>query len=154
MWRQCHWLTTSASMFNVNEKNNNIYHERSTSAPVLAISARLTRFRLRWFSTLGRWYHHGTYSYIKLFSTRAWPQNNISCVSMPATPWPYIYDINTKAVKSMLPSIWAFKIKMFPEWLIKKSKMSFCTCGDQQLEDINHFEIHAPGCPMDHCLVT
>ena len=45
---------------------------------------------------------------------------------------------------NVLQSIWAFKIKRFPDGLIKKFKTRFCTHGDQQLECIDYFETYAP----------
>ena len=44
----------------------------------------------------------------------------------------------------VLQSIWAFKIKCFPDGLIKNFKARFCACGDQQLEGIDYFETYAP----------
>ncbi len=38
---------------------------------------------------------------------------------------------------NVLQTIWAFKIKCFPDGLIKKFKALFCACGDQQLKGIN-----------------
>jgi hypothetical protein len=43
-----------------------------------------------------------------------------------------------------LPSTWAFKIKWFPDGTVKKFKVHFCACGDQQKEGINFFETWAP----------
>ena len=45
---------------------------------------------------------------------------------------------------NVLASIWAFKIKRFPDGLIKKFKARFCARGDQQLEGINFFKTYAP----------
>ena len=45
---------------------------------------------------------------------------------------------------NVLASIWAFKIKRFPDGLIKKFKARFCARGDQQLEGIDFFETYAP----------
>ena len=45
---------------------------------------------------------------------------------------------------NVLQSIWAFKIKRFPDGLIKKFKARFCARGDQQLEGIDYFETYAP----------
>ena len=45
---------------------------------------------------------------------------------------------------NVIQSIWAFKLKCFPDGLIKKFKASFCARGDQQLERIDFFETHAP----------
>ena len=38
----------------------------------------------------------------------------------------------------------AFKLKCFPNGLIKKFKARFCARGDQQIECINNFESCAP----------
>ncbi len=45
---------------------------------------------------------------------------------------------------NILQSIWAFKIKCFPDGLIKKFKAYFCACGYQQLEGIDFFKTYAP----------
>ena len=45
---------------------------------------------------------------------------------------------------NVIESIWAFKIKRFPDGLIKKFKARFCARGDQQLEGIDFFETYAP----------
>ena len=44
---------------------------------------------------------------------------------------------------NILQSIWSFKIKHFPDGLIKKFKAHFCARGDQQLEGIDFFETYA-----------
>ena len=44
---------------------------------------------------------------------------------------------------NVLASIWAFKIKRFPDGLIKKFKARFCARGDHQLEGIDFFETYA-----------
>ena len=40
---------------------------------------------------------------------------------------------------NVIDSIWAFKLKRFPDGLIKKFKARFCARGDQQLEGIDFF---------------
>jgi hypothetical protein len=45
---------------------------------------------------------------------------------------------------NVIASIWAFKIKRFPDGLIKKFKARFCARGDQQIEGIDFFETYAP----------
>ena len=45
---------------------------------------------------------------------------------------------------NVIQSIWAFKLKRFPDGLIKKFKARFCARGDQQLEGIDFFETYAP----------
>lgn len=44
----------------------------------------------------------------------------------------------------VLPSTWAFRIKRYPDGLIKKLKARFCARGDQQVEGIDFFETYAP----------
>ena len=45
---------------------------------------------------------------------------------------------------NILQSIWEFKIKSFPDGIIKKFKACLCACGDQKLEGINFFKTYAP----------
>ena len=45
---------------------------------------------------------------------------------------------------NVLPSIWEFKFKRFPDRLIKKFKARFCARGDKQIEGIDYFETFAP----------
>ena len=52
--------------------------------------------------------------------------------------------INRKEGMNVIDSIWAFKLKRFPDGLIKKFKARFCARGDQQLEGIDFFETYAP----------
>ena len=44
----------------------------------------------------------------------------------------------------VLPSTWAFKIKRFPDGLIKKFKAHFCVRGDCQEHGVNYWEIWSP----------
>ena len=44
----------------------------------------------------------------------------------------------------VLPSTWAFKIKRFPDGLVKKFKARFCVRGDRQKEGIDYFETWSP----------
>ena len=44
----------------------------------------------------------------------------------------------------ILEGIWAFKLKRFPDGMIKKFKARHCVRGDQQLEGIDFFETYAP----------
>ena len=46
--------------------------------------------------------------------------------------------------KNVIESTWAFKLKQFPDGLVKKFKARFCARGDQQLEGIDFFETYAP----------
>ena len=52
--------------------------------------------------------------------------------------------VNRPPDANVIESIWAFKIKRFPDGLIKKFKARFCARGDQQLEGIDFFETYAP----------
>ena len=45
---------------------------------------------------------------------------------------------------NVLPSTWAFKIKRFPDGLVKKFKARFCVRGDKQLEGVDYFETWSP----------
>ncbi len=44
----------------------------------------------------------------------------------------------------VLDIIWAFKIKRFPDGLIKGFKGRLCARGDQQIEGVDFFETYAP----------
>lgn len=48
------------------------------------------------------------------------------------------------ATMNVIDSIWAFKLKRFPDGMVKKFKARFCARGDQQLEGIDFFETYAP----------
>ncbi|KAL7474501.1 LOW QUALITY PROTEIN: hypothetical protein ACHAW6_000472 [Cyclotella cf. meneghiniana] len=41
----------------------------------------------------------------------------------------------------VLPSIWAFHLKCFPDGLVKKFKVRFCIHGDKQVKGIDFFEV-------------
>ena len=45
---------------------------------------------------------------------------------------------------NVIEGIWAFKLKRFPDGMVKKFKARFCARGDQQLEGIDFFETYAP----------
>lgn len=45
---------------------------------------------------------------------------------------------------NVIDSTWAFKLKWFPDGLIKKFKTCFCVCGDQQVHGVDFFETYAP----------
>ena len=45
---------------------------------------------------------------------------------------------------NVIDSTWAFKLKRFPDGLIKKFKARFCVRGDQQVHGIDFFETYAP----------
>eukprot|EP00804_Cyclotella_cryptica_P019245 CCRYP_006143-RA/>CCRYP_006143-RA protein AED:0.10 eAED:0.10 QI:0/-1/0/1/-1/0/1/0/179 len=44
---------------------------------------------------------------------------------------------------NVIDSTWAFRIKRFPDGLIKKFKARFCVHGDQQVHGIDFFETYA-----------
>jgi len=44
----------------------------------------------------------------------------------------------------VLPSTWAFKIKQFPDSLIKKFKARFYVRGDHQKYGVNYWETWSP----------
>ena len=45
---------------------------------------------------------------------------------------------------NVIDSTWAFKLKRFPDGLVKKFKARFCARGDQQIEGVDFFETYAP----------
>ena len=45
---------------------------------------------------------------------------------------------------NVLDSTWAFKIKRFPDGLVRKLKARFCVRGDQQIEGVDYFDTFAP----------
>jgi hypothetical protein len=45
---------------------------------------------------------------------------------------------------NILDSTWAFKIKRFPDGMIRKLKARFCVRGDQQIEGVDFFDTFAP----------
>lgn len=45
---------------------------------------------------------------------------------------------------NVIDSTWAFKLKRYPDGMVKKFKARFCARGDQQLEGIDFFETYAP----------
>ena len=45
---------------------------------------------------------------------------------------------------NVLDSTWAFKIKRFPDGLVRKLKARFCVRGDQQIEGVDFFDTFAP----------
>ena len=50
----------------------------------------------------------------------------------------------TSEHENVISSTWAFKVKQYPDGLIKKFKARFCARGDQQLAGIDFFETYAP----------
>ncbi len=47
-------------------------------------------------------------------------------------------------VMNSIDSTWAFKLKQYPDGLIKKLKARLCARGDQQIEGVDFFETYAP----------
>jgi hypothetical protein len=45
---------------------------------------------------------------------------------------------------NVIDSIWAFKLKQFPNGMMKKFKARFCARRDQQLEGVDFFETYVP----------
>lgn len=45
---------------------------------------------------------------------------------------------------NVIDGTWAFKIKRYPDGVVKKFKARFCARGDQQLEGVDFFETYAP----------
>ena len=45
---------------------------------------------------------------------------------------------------NILPGTWAFKIKRYPDGLVKKLKARFCARGDRQIEGVDFFDTFAP----------
>ena len=52
--------------------------------------------------------------------------------------------VDEKTDMNIIDSTWAFKLKRFPDGLIKKFKARFCARGDQQVEGVDFFETYAP----------
>ena len=59
--------------------------------------------------------------------------------SMPA--WEVVEQ---ESEMNVLKSTWSFKLKRYPDGLIKKFKARFYARGDMQLEGIDFFETYAP----------
>ena len=45
---------------------------------------------------------------------------------------------------NVLPSTWAFKVKRYPDGLVKKIKSRFCSGGHRQIKDVDYFATYAP----------
>jgi len=52
--------------------------------------------------------------------------------------------VDEKTGMNIIDSTWVFKLKRFPDGLIKKFKARFCARGDQQVEGVDFFETYAP----------
>ena len=45
---------------------------------------------------------------------------------------------------NILPSMWTFECKCYPDGLIEKFKARFCARADRQVEGVDYFEMDAP----------
>ena len=52
--------------------------------------------------------------------------------------------VNRKSSMNVLSSVWAFKIKRYPDGRIKKFKARFCVRGFEQIEGVDFFETYSP----------
>jgi len=52
--------------------------------------------------------------------------------------------VDQKPWMTVIPGIWAFRIKRFPDGLIKKLKARFCAQGQHQVDGANVFETYSP----------
>jgi hypothetical protein len=48
------------------------------------------------------------------------------------------------ATVNVVPSSWAFKVKIYPDGRLRNFKAIFCARGDRQVEGIDCFEKYAP----------
>jgi hypothetical protein len=51
--------------------------------------------------------------------------------------------VDREEASHVIDSIWAFKLKCYPDGMVKKFKARFCARDDQQLEGIDFFETYA-----------
>ena len=65
--------------------------------------------------------------------------------------WTWIFEglgawdvVDCEDVMNVIRSAWAFKLKVYPDVIIKRSKDILCTCGDMQVKVIDLFETYAP----------
>ena len=61
-------------------------------------------------------------------------------------PWEDQWSVvsHTDDITNVLPSIWAFKVKQYPDGTIKKFKGCFCARGDKQIQGVDFFETYSP----------
>ena len=52
--------------------------------------------------------------------------------------------VDRKDDMNVIKLTWAFKLKRYPDGLIKKFKENFCSRGGMQMEGIDFFETYAP----------
>ena len=53
-------------------------------------------------------------------------------------------QVERKPEMNVIQSTWAFKIKRFPDGLVRKLKSRLCVRGDQQIEGVDFFDTFAP----------
>jgi hypothetical protein len=58
--------------------------------------------------------------------------------------WELVPRSSVPATHKVLSSTWAFRLKRFPDGLVKKFKARLCVRGDQQTEGIDFFETWSP----------
>ena len=56
-----------------------------------------------------------------------------------------VWDIvKRRTWMNIIPGTWAFKVKRFPDNLIRKLKARFCARGDKQIAQVDFFDTYAP----------
>jgi histone deacetylase 1/2 len=53
-------------------------------------------------------------------------------------------EVEKESWMNVLPSVWAFKCKRYPDGLVRKLKARFCAMGCCQKENVDYFETFAP----------
>jgi hypothetical protein len=53
-------------------------------------------------------------------------------------------EVTRQPWMNVLPSTWAFRIKRYPDGLVRKLKSRFCVRGDRQIEGVDFFDTYAP----------
>lgn len=53
-------------------------------------------------------------------------------------------EVNRESWMNVLPSTWAFRIKRFPDGMVRKFKARFCARGDRQIHGVDFFDTYAP----------
>ena len=53
-------------------------------------------------------------------------------------------EVKREEWMNALPGTWAFKIKRFPDGLVRKLKSRWCCRGDRQVKDVDFFDTYAP----------
>ena len=53
-------------------------------------------------------------------------------------------EVKREEWMNILPGTWAFKIKRFPDGLVRKLKSRWCCRGDRQVKDVDFFDTCAP----------